>query len=126
MSFCAFAQLVTTVIFFSAWDRSRVNWDNSQNSTQKMRTFTLSVETLTQTKGCFPGQNWTVALPLLNTYLIFDYGQKYFWKFAKSLKLTWQLTTFSLDFFDISVRSKTESWKNKPLDQFSNFRNLLS
>ena len=27
------AQLVTTVIFFSAWDKSRVKWDNSQNST---------------------------------------------------------------------------------------------
>ena len=37
MSFCAFAQLLTTFIFFSAWDRSRVKWDNSQNSTQKMR-----------------------------------------------------------------------------------------
>ena len=32
------AQLVTTVIFFPAWDKSRVKWDNSQNSTQKMRT----------------------------------------------------------------------------------------
>ena len=25
----------TRVIFFSAWDKSRVKWDNSQNSTQK-------------------------------------------------------------------------------------------
>ena len=33
---CAFAQLVTTFIFFSAWDKSRVKWDNSQNTTQKM------------------------------------------------------------------------------------------
>ena len=32
------AQLVATVIFFSAWDKSRVKWDNSRNSTQKMRT----------------------------------------------------------------------------------------
>ena len=32
------AQLVTTVIFFSSWDKSRVKWDNVQNSTQKMRT----------------------------------------------------------------------------------------
>ena len=31
------SQLVTTVIFFSAWDKSRVKRDNSQNSTQKMR-----------------------------------------------------------------------------------------
>jgi len=38
MSFCAFAQLVTTFILFSAWDKSRTKWDNSQNSTQKMRT----------------------------------------------------------------------------------------
>ena len=38
MSFYAFAQLVTTFIFFSAWDKSRDKWDNSQNSTQKMRT----------------------------------------------------------------------------------------
>ena len=38
MSFCAFAVLVTTCIFFSARDRPRVKWDNSQNSTQKMRT----------------------------------------------------------------------------------------
>jgi hypothetical protein len=26
------AQLVTTVIFFSAWGKSRVKWDNSRNS----------------------------------------------------------------------------------------------
>ena len=39
MSFCPFVQLVTTIIFFSASDKSRVKWDNSQNSTQKMRTF---------------------------------------------------------------------------------------
>ena len=32
------AQLVTTVIFFSAWEKSRVKWDNSRNSTQKTRT----------------------------------------------------------------------------------------
>ena len=32
------AQLVTTVIFFSAWDKSRVKWDHSRNSTEKMRT----------------------------------------------------------------------------------------
>ena len=38
MTLSAFAQLVTTFIFFSAWDKSRVKWDNSQNSTQKMRT----------------------------------------------------------------------------------------
>ena len=31
-------QLVTTIILFSAWDKSRVQWDNSWNSTQKMRT----------------------------------------------------------------------------------------
>ena len=38
MSFCGFAQLVTIFIFLSAWDKSRVKWDNSRNSTQKMRT----------------------------------------------------------------------------------------
>ena len=36
------AHLVTTVIFFSAWDKSRVKWEHSQNSTQKMRTFVAS------------------------------------------------------------------------------------
>ena len=36
MSFCAFAQLVTIFIFFSEWDKSRVKWDNYQNSTQKI------------------------------------------------------------------------------------------
>ena len=41
ISFCAFARLVTTFIFFSAWDESRVKWDNAQNSTQKMRTLVL-------------------------------------------------------------------------------------
>ena len=41
MSFCAFAQVVTTFIFFSAWDKSHVKWDNSRNSTQKMRTIVL-------------------------------------------------------------------------------------
>ena len=30
--------LLTTFLFFSAWDKSRVKWDNSRNSTQKMRT----------------------------------------------------------------------------------------
>ena len=39
------AQLVTTVIFFSAWDKSHVKWDNSQNSTQKMRTFSVDMST---------------------------------------------------------------------------------
>ena len=32
------AQLVTTVIFFLVWDKSRIKCNNSQNSTQKMRT----------------------------------------------------------------------------------------
>ena len=32
------AQLVTTDIFFSAWDKSGVKWDNSRNTIQKMRT----------------------------------------------------------------------------------------
>ena len=36
--FRAFAQLVTTVIFFSAWNKSSIKWDNSRNLTQKMRT----------------------------------------------------------------------------------------
>ena len=31
------AQLETTVIFFSAWDKSHVKWDNSRNSAKKMR-----------------------------------------------------------------------------------------
>ena len=38
MSFFTFAQLVTTFIFFSAWDKSRVKWDNFWKPTQKMRT----------------------------------------------------------------------------------------
>ena len=42
MPFCAFAQLVTTFIFFSAWYKSRVKWNNSRNSTQKMRTWQMS------------------------------------------------------------------------------------
>ena len=42
MSFCAFAQLVTTIIFFSIWDKSHVKWDNSRNSTQKRRTLILA------------------------------------------------------------------------------------
>ena len=37
------AQHVTTVIFFSAGDKSRVKWDNSRNSTQKMRTIQSKV-----------------------------------------------------------------------------------
>ena len=35
MSFCVFAHLVTTFVFFSAWDKSCVTWNNFQNSTQK-------------------------------------------------------------------------------------------
>ena len=38
MSFCAFSQLVPIFIFFSAWDKSRVKWDNFRKSTQKMWT----------------------------------------------------------------------------------------
>ena len=41
------AQLGTTFNFFSAWDKSRVKWINSQNSTQKMMT-----------------EDWTNAHPL--------------------------------------------------------------
>ena len=49
MSLCGFAQLVTAFIFFSAWDKSHVKWDNSQNLTQKMRTWVLNnVLVLTQ------------------------------------------------------------------------------
>ena len=33
------AQLVTTFIFFSAWEKSCVKWDNSRNSSQKMKTY---------------------------------------------------------------------------------------
>ena len=32
------SQLVLTVIFFSAWDKSRIKWDISKNSIRKMRT----------------------------------------------------------------------------------------
>ena len=38
MSFGAFTQLVTTFIFISAREKSRVKWENSQKSTQNMRT----------------------------------------------------------------------------------------
>ena len=38
------AQHVTTVIFFSAWEKSRVKLDNSLNSTQKMRTMAWSLD----------------------------------------------------------------------------------
>ena len=38
MSFCTFSQLATIFIFCSAWYKSHAKWDNSQNSTQKMRT----------------------------------------------------------------------------------------
>ena len=37
MPFCAFLQLVTTLIFFSFWDRWYVKWNNTWNSTQNMR-----------------------------------------------------------------------------------------
>ena len=33
LPFCAFVHLVTTVIFFSAWDKSPVKWANSQKTT---------------------------------------------------------------------------------------------
>ena len=42
------AQLVTTVIFISAWDKSSVKWDNSQNSTQKMRTHVTKQKEINQ------------------------------------------------------------------------------
>ena len=37
------AQLVTTVIFFSAWEKSCVKWEKSLNSTQRMRTIAWSL-----------------------------------------------------------------------------------
>ena len=79
-------QLVTTFIFFSAWDRSRIKWDNSQNSTQKMRTFTLYVETLTQTKGCFPGQNWNGCFATTQHLSNFWLWTKVFVKICKITK----------------------------------------
>ena len=39
MLFCAFDKLATPFIFFSAWSKSHVKWDNSKNLTQKMRTW---------------------------------------------------------------------------------------
>ena len=38
---CAFAQLLTTFIFFSVWDQSHVKWDNFENSTHEKRTLIL-------------------------------------------------------------------------------------
>ena len=49
------AQLVTTVIFFLAWDKSRVTRvtrDNSWNSTQKMKAYISRVQCITQS-DCF-------------------------------------------------------------------------
>ena len=37
------AQLVTTIIFFPAWDKSHIEWDNSQNSTQNSENENLSM-----------------------------------------------------------------------------------
>ena len=42
MPFYAFAQFVTTFVFFSAWAKSRVKWDNSREPTQKNRTLYAS------------------------------------------------------------------------------------
>ena len=74
------AQLVTTVIFFSAWVKSHVKWDNSRISTQKMSTikkieklFTWaqkrqSTSVISWTSPIFSVENWshpphTVILP---------------------------------------------------------------
>ena len=50
--FVSCSLLVTTFILFSAWDKSRVKWDNSRNSTQKMRTIDRDVRTM------FPHNKW--------------------------------------------------------------------
>ena len=55
MSFWAFGQLATTCIFFSVWGRARVKWNNSQNSTQKMRTWISNFPPLN--KQTYPGKN---------------------------------------------------------------------
>ena len=49
------AQLVTTVIFFSTWDKPHFKWDNSQNWAQKMRNYFLftSPKNMTAVTGLF-------------------------------------------------------------------------
>ena len=62
MSYCAFTQLVSTFNFFSAWDKSHVKWDNSHNSTQKMRTY--------KTRVCRKNKN--CSKETINTLLLFE------------------------------------------------------
>ena len=71
MSFCVFAQLVTTSIFFSTWDKSRVKWDNSRNSTQKIRTLDCTALCALAVNIC-QEQNWALNVyHQCNAFVIF-------------------------------------------------------
>ena len=72
MSYCAFAQLLSTFNFFSAWDKSRVKWDNSHNSTQKMKAYKKRV--CRKNKNC--------SKETINTLLLFDFHT---WNFSSKV-----------------------------------------
>ena len=68
-------QLVTTVIFFSVSDKSRVKWDNSRNSTQKMRTlviFCLQICMQKESSSFFLGKRMNIIV----VEIIKVFGQK--------------------------------------------------
>ena len=58
------AHLVTTFIFFSAWDKSRVKRDNFQNSTQKMRTFQSQAECKMHVSADHEGRKLNYQCPI--------------------------------------------------------------
>ena len=92
MSFCAFAQHVTPFIFCSAWDKTRVTWDNSRKPTQKMWTLDSPL---------FFTPKLLIALPTSVTHHIF-----------KRWDLFWNNSMYEL--FE-SVRYKTLIKKIFPL-----------
>ena len=127
MLFCAFVQLVTTVTFFSVWDKSRVKWDNSQKPTQKMRTCLYFT-------GAF---NFSKSQELIFTSIHFNYfwqtivvdinfgnmnSSKLFWFMPFKLLLrvalscTWIGLALPLFFFTITYAQST--WITKSFDFF--------
>ena len=83
-------------IFFSVWDKSRVKWDNSRNSTQKMRTI-MSLQ---------------IAYHLNNTLGVERHSTKYK-QMLEPLQNTVLTKKLPTNFFLVGPRHTTYSWNVK-------------
>ena len=94
------AQLVITVIFFSAWDKSRVKWYNSWKSTQKLEDLGNHLKGLTSNNTTWSQSNYdkfgsTTHLEILrNIFLDLDLYLNL--DFSKIFFIIWQSTGSNL------------------------------